>query len=306
MSKKYANPIDFIYPVNINGLDGRFLYLKSKLRTVKSNILIVYDINSNIEKWWGLAIALTKYSNVSIVDLPGFGGMDSLFKIGWEPTIDSLADYLASFIKLRYRNKRFSIIAIGAGFSIATRTLQNNKAIEHKVNNFIAINGYAHHDDLNVSKKTKIAKRFFYRVLATRIISFFIKNFYFNRKILDYRINDKVVKKIRSHHTNQFIKQFMVDLLYENDFRTRIFLRKELLGLNNCDIQLSVPFYQISTGFKQYNLIANHVEQHLKIIFKDYHYLAVRELRKIPYIMNDPKVAIRLIHPKLRRILQKS
>jgi len=36
----------------------------------------------------------------------GIRGMDSFYKIGRAPTLDAFADYLAAFIKMRYRNRR--------------------------------------------------------------------------------------------------------------------------------------------------------------------------------------------------------
>ena len=40
--------------------------------------------------------------------LPGLGGMDSFYSIGLKPSLDNMADYVASFIKLSYKRKKVS------------------------------------------------------------------------------------------------------------------------------------------------------------------------------------------------------
>ena len=58
MSKKFVNPADFILPININGMDGRYLRIEGMNRHTKREILFIYDLEANLEKWWGLAVAL--------------------------------------------------------------------------------------------------------------------------------------------------------------------------------------------------------------------------------------------------------
>ena len=74
-----------------------------------------------LERWWGLVQNFNEYGAVTMPDLPGFGGMDSFYTIGRRPTIDAFADYLAAFIKLRYKRKRITIVGISFGFLVATR-----------------------------------------------------------------------------------------------------------------------------------------------------------------------------------------
>src|SRR5581483_611837 len=110
---------DYIVPLNINKLEGRMLYAPST-SSAQRNILLVYGHHAMLERWWSLVQNLTEYGNVTMPDLPGFGGMDSFYKIGRKPTIDDFADYLAAFIKLRFRRKRITIVAISFGFIVVT------------------------------------------------------------------------------------------------------------------------------------------------------------------------------------------
>ena len=85
---------------------------------------MLYGHHSSLERVYGLAEDMSQYGNVTIPDYPGFGGMDSFYKIGMKPTLDNLADYLATFVKLRYRGKKVTIVGMSLGFVIATRMLQ--------------------------------------------------------------------------------------------------------------------------------------------------------------------------------------
>src|SRR6266403_2252012 len=94
-------PEEFIVSLNINGLDGRMMLLPARRKT-KRQFLFLYGSHSSLERWWGLAEQLSKFGNVTMPDLPGLGGMTPLYKIGRQPDLDYLADYLAAFIKLKY------------------------------------------------------------------------------------------------------------------------------------------------------------------------------------------------------------
>jgi hypothetical protein len=122
MSRNNHNPADFIVPLNINGLEGRMLNMPSKKKNAP-NILFIYGQHSSLERWMGIAEELSKLGNVVMPDLPGLGGMDSLYHIGQPATIDNMADYLATFIKLKYKGKKVIVIGMSLGFVVVTRML---------------------------------------------------------------------------------------------------------------------------------------------------------------------------------------
>jgi pimeloyl-ACP methyl ester carboxylesterase len=157
---------DFIVPLNMNGLQGRMLRLPAAKSDNKRELLIVYGHHAKLERWWGLIQNFNEFGNVTMPDLPGFGGMDSFYKIGQKPSIDNLADYLASFIKLRYKRRRLTIVGISFGFVIATRMLQRYPELAKRVDMVISCVGFAHHDDFTFSKP----RMHFYRTLV-RLIS---------------------------------------------------------------------------------------------------------------------------------------
>ncbi|HVX58738.1 MAG TPA: hypothetical protein VG964_03315, partial [Candidatus Saccharimonadales bacterium] len=97
MPKKELRSEDFIVPLDINGLQGRMLRLPAPAG-IDREILFIYGQHSSLERWWGLAQELNKMGALTMPDLPGLGGMTSLYKIGQTPDIDAMADYLAAFV----------------------------------------------------------------------------------------------------------------------------------------------------------------------------------------------------------------
>src|SRR3569623_1590822 len=147
-TKLPQNPADYIVPLNINGLEGRMLHVPApKGKRSDVEIMFIYGAHSSLERWWGLMQVLNDYAAVTMPDLPGFGGMDSFYRIGKKPTIDNLADYLAAFVKMRYKRKKVVIAGMSFGFVIATRMLQRHPELVKKVELMVSIVGFAHHDD---------------------------------------------------------------------------------------------------------------------------------------------------------------
>src|SRR3990167_4673140 len=139
-------PTGFVVPLNMNGMHGRILHLpppKNKNR----EMLLIYGHHASLERMYGFAQALNKYGSVTMPDLPGFGGMDSFYKIKEKPTLDNLADYLATFIRWRYKKRRFSIAGFSVGFLVVTRMLQRNPDIARRVDMVVSCVGYAHYED---------------------------------------------------------------------------------------------------------------------------------------------------------------
>src|SRR5690606_26329987 len=119
---------------------------------------------------------LNKYGAVTVPDLPGMGGMDSFFKVGETPTLDNMADYLAAFVKMRYRRKRVTIIAMSWGFVIATRMLQRYPELVKKVDLLISIVGFVHADDFVFSNRTKLGARVVSSIFSGRLAAAFVQH----------------------------------------------------------------------------------------------------------------------------------
>src|ERR1044072_6623658 len=138
MTKTKPHPSDYIMPLNMNGLQGRVRHTPAP-KNRQCEMLFVYGHHSSLARWFGLMQNLNRYAAVTMPDLPGFGGMDSFYKIGEEATLDNLADYLAAFVKMRYKRRRVTIAGMSLGFVIVTRMLQRYPDLTKKVDMVVSL-----------------------------------------------------------------------------------------------------------------------------------------------------------------------
>lgn len=305
------NPADYVVPLNINGLEGRMMYLpapKGK-KASKREILFVYGLHSSLERWWGLTQALNRYGAVTMPDLPGFGGMDSFYKIGKKPTLDNLADYMAAFIKLRYKRKKVVIIGLSFGFIVATRMLQRYPELTKKVTLLVSLVGFAHKDDFTFSKSRHMAY-----VLSARIISQRLPSILFHHILLQpwvlrnfYGRTHNAKKKFAAAEDPlalEKVKDMEVWLWRNNDARTWAFTTKEFLTFDNCKVKVDMPVWHVGASNDHYfdNRI---VEQHLNIIYKDVKTATFDMKAHAPSVLATEAEAAALIPDALRRSLSR-
>jgi len=162
MAQPNTSPADYIAPLDMNGLSGRMLHVPAPAGK-KTEFLFIYGQHSSLERWWGLIQYIGRYGAVTAVDLPGLGGMDSFYTIGKKPTLDNFADYLAAFIKMRYKNKRVVVVGMSLGFAIVTRMLQRYPELKKNVSMLVSLVGLVHGDDFKIPPMLY----FFFRSLAT-------------------------------------------------------------------------------------------------------------------------------------------
>jgi pimeloyl-ACP methyl ester carboxylesterase len=308
MNKNTSNAAEYIVPLNMNGLRGRMLHMPAPQNS-KREILFVYGHHSTLERWWGLMKVLNRYGAVTMPDLPGFGGMDSFYKIGDAPSIDNLADYLAAFIKMRYKRKRVTIAGMSFGFVIATRMLQRYPDLAKKVDLLVSLVGFAHHDDFVFSKPRMFAYR-----LGTRICSWPGVALVFRYSVLHpwalrtfYHRTHNAKQKFAGIVGEELeeITKFEIHLWHANDVRTHMRTNNEFLRLNNCKVGVKLPVYHVAAEADRYfdNV---RVEQHMRQIFSDFHLAAVlKGGNHAPSVIADEKAASVLIPNSIKKLLSK-
>ncbi len=307
MAKKLPrSPADYIVPLNINGLDGRVLHLPAPKGKDKE-IMFVYGHHSSLERWWGLMQVLNKYAAVTMPDLPGFGGMDSFYTIGKKPTIDNLADYLAAFVKLRYKRRKVIIAGMSFGFVIATRMLQRYPELTKKVTLLVSIVGFAHHDDFIFSKPRYYSYLYATRIMAHRPFSTIFRYVALHPRVLRtaYARTHNAKRKFAQAKDKDEFKYLMdveIGLWHDNEVRTYMFTTAEFLKFDNCGSRVDLPVWHVAA--KSDHFFDNHlVEQHMRIIFKDFHRVEVDMTTHAPSVIANEKMAAPFIPPKLRRKL---
>ncbi|HSW79273.1 MAG TPA: alpha/beta hydrolase [Candidatus Saccharimonadales bacterium] len=307
-NKTSQSPSDYIIPLNMNGLQGRMLRMPAPTKRNRE-ILLVYGHHAVLERWWGLVQNINEYGAVTMPDLPGFGGMDSFLKIGKKPTLDNYADYLASFIKLRYKNRHVTIIGISFGFVVVTRMLQRYPELSKKVDFVVSIVGFIHKDDFIFKQSARRFYVFLARLFATRPISYLIRHVFLNAFVIKnlYRRLSRGKKRFAEADVAEFENfiDFDVYLWQTNDVRTHWLTTYQFLLLDNCKVHVDVPVWHVYAP-NDYYFNNSVVEQHMRITFSEYHPVEAKEIvNHTPSILANKKEMSVLVPPGLRRVLSR-
>lgn len=309
MAKKTYKPVEeYIYPLNMNGLKGRMLRLPPPTGK-KREILFVYGHHSSLERWWGPMQDLNQYGGVTMPDLPGFGGMDSFYKIGRKPSIDTMADYLAAFIKLRYKRKKVTIMGLSFGFVVATRMLQRYPDLVDKVDLLVSVVGFSHKDDFAFTKTRYYGLRWSARIFSWRIPAFLLRTIALNTLVLRtfYGRLEYAQEKFKgmSSEERKKMMDFEVYLWHANEVRTHAYTANQFLKVDNCKVPVNVPVWHVWVKADRY-LDQHLVEQHLRTIFKDYKQAEAKMKGHAPSVIAEAEAAAPLIPAALRRVLARA
>ena len=309
MANLKDDPSKYIVPLCMNGLQGRMMRLPAPASSNRE-ILLVYGHHSTLERWWGLAQEINRYGAVCMPDLPGFGGMQSFYKIHEQPTLDNYADYLAAFIKLRYSRRRLTIVAMSFGFVVATRMLQRYPDLAKKVDMLVSTAGFSHYQDFKFSPRRLRAYRALSKVLSRRPVAVVFKNICLHPLLIKYIYTKGPNSKHKFEHFTGAERQRMVDfevkLWHLNDVRTHWITTDAMLHLNNCDgRRVELPVWHIFAEGDQY-FDKHTTEQHLRVIYSDYHEAIAKLKNHAPSVIADASEAAEFIPQKIRTALARS
>jgi pimeloyl-ACP methyl ester carboxylesterase len=301
------NPADYITPLYMNRLRGRMLRLDPP-KGKKREILLVYGHHVSLERFFGLAEALNDYGGVTMPDLPGFGGMDSFYKIGEKPTIDNFADYLAAFVRLRYKRRRVTIVGLSFGFVVVTRMLERYPDLAKKVDLLVSVAGFMHKDDFTFSKRRHRAYHYGAAFFSHRLPAAFYKNIFLHPAVLRqfYAKTNNARHKFKGAGQKEYkrLMDYEIHLWRTNDLRTQMFTSAEFLTLNNCLAKVDLPVWHVSS--KGDNYFDNHVvEQHMRVVFSDFIHMVAVTKHHTPTFIANKKQAAGYFPAELRRELAK-
>ncbi len=308
MSKKKKSPLDYIVPIDINGLKGRMLAMPSPPKK-KREILIIYGLHASLERMIGMAEDLNQYGGVTLPDLPGLGGMDSFYKIGEKPSLDNMADYLATFVKMRYRRKKVTIVGMSFGFVIVTRMLQKYPELRSKVNTVVSVVGFVHKDDFHFSRKKYLFFRYGASFFSNRLPALFMKKVALRPANIRFVYNRVADTHSKLHDADEAERKKRIDfeiVLWQcNDIRTYMDNVVSMLTLDLCKQRVDMPIYHVAVVPDRY-FDNNVVEQHLNVIYKKVTVVESSMAGHAPTIVADAEEAAPFMPAKLRRILARS
>jgi pimeloyl-ACP methyl ester carboxylesterase len=306
MVKTEVDPAEYIQPLYINGLNGRMMHMPAPKSHQGREILVIYGHHSTLERWWGLAQSFNRYGAVTMPDLPGFGGMESLFKIGQAPTLDNMADYLAAFMKWRYKRRRVVVVGLSYGFLVVTRMLQRYPELTGRVEFLVSAVGFAHHEDFVFSKDRIRWYRIASRIVTIPPVPFVFRYVALNPWVLRqvYHRTFNAKKKFEGATGEQFerLMDMEVILWHKNDVRTHMYTTYTMLTVDNCRSQVNLPVWHVYAANDQY-FNMHVVEQHLRVIFADVHMAKNKSLRHTPSVIATADEAFEMIPPQVRRAL---
>ncbi len=308
MSTKTTETDSHIQALHINGLDGRMLRLEAP-KGKKREILLIYGHHSSIERMYGLALDLNRYGGVTLPDLPGYGGMDSLYKIGQKPSLDNMADYLAAFVKMHYKRRRATIAAMSFGFAVVVRMLQRNPELTQRVDLLVSIVGFAHHEDFRFNRSTYLMLRYSASLLSRRIPAFLFQNIALRGPVIraTYKLVENKHAKLMDGDAAERARRinFEIGLWKCNDIRTYMDNGVTMFTLDLCKQRIALPVWHISVEPDRY--FDNHlVEQHLFVIFDEVHVVASKVVGHAPTVVATAEEAAPFIPAKIRQILARN
>jgi pimeloyl-ACP methyl ester carboxylesterase len=295
-----------IVPLHVNGMNGRLLKMKAPAGK-KRDIFLLYGHHASLERMFGLAETLNQHGSITMPDLPGFGGMDSFYAIGQKPTLDNYADYLASLIKLYYKRRRLTVVAMSFSVPLIIRTMQRYPEIARKIDLVVSLAGFAHRDDFKFDKKTYWFLRSTAKLFSYRPTAWIASNIILTKPVITAaynmagdrhsKMNDAVDKTERDKRI-----AFEVGLWRMNDVRTRTTTMIMMFTMDVCNHKVDVPAYHIPAEGDRYfdNEI---VKQHLHVVFADLEVIPSGMMNHMPTIIATADEAAPYIPERLRTVL---
>lgn len=306
MQIESKKPADYIVPLSINGLNGRLALIKSGHKTRKRDILLVYGHHSSLERMLSIAQNLSEYGNVAMPDLPGFGGMDSFYALGEKPTLDNMADYLATFIRLHYKKRPITICAMSWGFLVTTKMLQKYPELASQVNLLISFVGFASAKDFKISTSKQRMARVTSKVMSGAVTASIFRHVMLRSFVIknSYRIMASRHPKMMDANKEELEKRisFEVILWQSNDARTYMYTNNIMFNLDMTGTKVDLPVVHVAVDSDQY-FNNSSVVKHLKMIYSDVKVVKSHLPNHAPTIVDDVKEAGAIIPSSVRRML---
>jgi len=306
MAHKNSNiPKKYIEKLYLNGLNGRLLTLPGPKKG--RDILLVYGHHSSLERIYGIAEVLADYGTVTVPDLPGFGGMDSLHKVGLNADFDTLADYLASFIKTKYKNKKFTLASFSIGFAITTRMLQKYPEIAKDVELLISVAGFSKKDDFKLSKEIQLFYKTLSKFFSFKPTAVFFRYVALNSWILRffYRHTPNARHKFNGVNSDIFNKyiNFEIELWHNNDVQTYMQTTYAMFTSDLTQEKINLAVHHVSIGDSDQYFNNKNVEKHLKQIYKSCSVEHANLDSHMPSVIATKEEAASLLPKTTRKVL---
>lgn len=300
-----------VQTINIGGLRGRMLQLPSS-RGKHRNILLIYGLHSSIERMYTSALFLNRFGAVTMPDLPGFGGMDSFYKIGKEPSLDSYADFLYTFLKSQKLTSDITLVSMSFGSLISTRLFQKYPETTKYITDYVAVVGWGRPSDFALPWLVRgVLSPVLTRLFSTRVGAFIVSRLVFNP--LSLRIMFALFRLFNPKYQHALSEQrkaaqaMELELWQNNDARTKFYtwnlIRNYDLTKNGPPIKLSI--INMYTDTDQY-FDRRRVEESLKLLYTDYRGSVVHTAVHAPSVLGPPEEIDQMYSSEIKELLSRS
>lgn len=289
-------------------MNGRVLELPRPKKNSR-DVLFIYGHHANLERMYSIAQSFNEQAGIIMPDLPGFGGMDSMYTIGMEPTLDNFADYLAAYIKLRFPNrKRFVVAGFSYGFPVITRLLQKYPDIAKQVDFVVSVAGFTKSSDFKFRRKNFVGLKYGSAFFARKLPAAFVKHIVLRKTWITMSYNfaaqTNPKMKVLDAEERPGMIDFEVVLWQCNDPRTYMKTGNNMFHLDLTNEKVDLPLHHVSVSGEQY-FDADRVDANMKKIYTKVTVHNVKMEAHMPTIIEEPEQAGQVIPKSIRKIVAK-
>jgi pimeloyl-ACP methyl ester carboxylesterase len=296
-----------IRPLLINGLHGRTIHIEGDQRKV---IVYIHGLHTLAERHYSLCDYLSDFGEVYGPDMPGFGGMDSFYKVGLEPTYDNYADYIYTFIKsLSVKSdQKLCLVGLSFGSQVMIRLLQKYPDIVEMNPQVISLAGIGSFEDIRTLRAFKAFVIPFSMLCSTKYGSKVINLLLFNPLVLRFVVLLLVMfgAKNRSNKEDwRKVFQMEYNLWKLGDTRTHGFTTVRVFKTSLIDSGGSVinlPLHNVAVSGDQY-IDANKLAKTMTKIFASYDVVDLPLDSHAPNLIADKKEVAELFPDATRKLL---
>lgn len=305
-------PNNEISSLEVGGLHGRQLRISAK-KDQDRDILLVYGVHSSMERMYTTAKFHSRYGRVWTPDLPGFGGMDSFYKIGRKADINDYADYLYTYMRTyKLDTKKLRIVSMSFGFLVTTRMLQKYPELTDNIEFVVSFVGFGRTSDFSVEAFDKSYNKIALKLADTRTGSALIRALLFNK--LSLRAMFTVFRLINPnpkyrHNTKEGrakAQEMELELWSKNDARTKFHTYRVLadFDLTKGQKPIHLNLYDMITPADQY-FDSKAVSKTLKKLYmQSSTYMANLKLHA-PSVIGDEDDVANIYPDAIKKILDK-
>lgn len=294
-----------------HGLKGRYGHWPANSTSAKRTFVIVYGQHASIERTMSLVEALKEFGDVYIADNPGFGGMESSFKIGQYPDLELYAKHLVNFIdKHVTHGRQLTLFGISYGFQIISETLHRYPRLYPRVEDVVCFVGFVQPSDFRMPPsyrlpmvylgalpgKTWLGSKLFQAIIRKKVV------------VLAYLLSKPIqvkFKRLKASEAKRYAGE-QADLWVLNDHRTHGATAWDFVKKNNLTGH-RIPLNILHLGIPNDHIIDNdRVRQALKVMYQHLDAYDLRMEYHAPIDVDTPAKVRELLPEVLMKYWSKS